>query len=191
MNYLNIWQRFFKFTTLRSLLLLRKQGNINGLRCYSIKSITRTYSEPSDIISKPIFSKNCPCLSSLKLTKVIRNNLIQKRFHITHDGNHVKTWKLERILSATLVPLLPLCLIFENPILDTTLALVSVIHIHWGIEAIIIDYASTGSHILRKVYFSLLYVASVFTFAGLIVLIFNGPGISKVIKDGWAIKNNK
>lgn len=60
-------------------------------------------------------------------------------------------------------------------------------------EAIIIDYARpiVVGPVLPKILFVSLYLVSALTLAGLLVLVYNGPGISKVIKQGWAIGKDK
>lgn len=60
-------------------------------------------------------------------------------------------------------------------------------------EAIIVDYARpiVVGPIVPKVCFVVLYLLSALTLAGLLVLVYNGPGISKAIKQGWAIGKDK
>jgi len=61
------------------------------------------------------------------------------------------------------------------------------------LEAIILDYARpiVVGIIFSKVAFFALYLLSASTLAGLLVLIYNGPGLSKIIKEGWAIDKEK
>ena len=62
-----------------------------------------------------------------------------------------------------------------------------------GLEAIIVDYARpiVVGPVVPKVLMTSLYLLSALTLAGLLVLVYNGPGISKVIKQGWAIGKDK
>lgn len=58
-----------------------------------------------------------------------------------------------------------------------------------GFEAIITDYARpivVGPVLPKILHFSLIILSAV-TLCGLFVLINNGPGVSRVIKDAWAI----
>ncbi|NP_001165803.1 succinate dehydrogenase [ubiquinone] cytochrome b small subunit, mitochondrial isoform X1 [Nasonia vitripennis] len=188
--------RIANLTTLRNLTGLSrslvKQGNISNLRCYSTKLAAPMYSGQFSCLPKQITLKNALCPTSSQLTKITANSLIQTRSQSTH-GDHVNLWKLERIVSAAFVPLLPLCLMLDNPVLDGLLAVLSVIHVHWGLEAIILDYARpiVVGPIVPKVCFVALYLVSALTLAGLLVLVYNGPGISKVIKQGWSIGKDK
>ncbi|KAL7298268.1 succinate dehydrogenase [ubiquinone] cytochrome b small subunit, mitochondrial [Trichogramma pretiosum] len=189
-------EKIASLRTLRSLNVLSKsfvsQVNTTTVRTYSSRLVAPTCTRQISCLPKPITFKNVITPSSLQVAKIVGNNLIQKRSMSSH-GDHVNIWKLERVVSAAFVPLLPLCLILENPILDGALAILSVIHVHWGLEAIIVDYARpiVVGPIVPKVCMAALYALSAVTLAGLLVLIYNGPGISKAIKQGWAIGKDK
>lgn len=62
-----------------------------------------------------------------------------------------------------------------------------------GLEAIIVDYARpiVVGTIVPKVATLMLNLLSAATLAGLLLLIYNGPGLAKVIKQGWAISGDK
>lgn len=62
-----------------------------------------------------------------------------------------------------------------------------------GLEAIILDYARpiVVGTLVPKVAFLSLYLISAATLAGLFVLIYNGPGLLNVIKQGWAIGKDR
>ncbi|XP_017767125.1 PREDICTED: succinate dehydrogenase [ubiquinone] cytochrome b small subunit, mitochondrial [Eufriesea mexicana] len=107
----------------------------------------------------------------------------------TTTGDHVRMWVLERIVAVALPAVIPAAIYCENAILDGILSVLVVMHTHWGFEAIITDYArpSVVGPVLPKVlHFSLLVLSAV-TLCGLFVLINNGPGVSRAIKDAWAI----
>lgn len=56
-------------------------------------------------------------------------------------------------------------------------------------EALVVDYARPiiiGTF-LPKVFHLLLNLCSIVTLAGLLILIYNGPGIARSIKDAWSI----
>lgn len=58
-----------------------------------------------------------------------------------------------------------------------------------GLEAIITDYARprvVGPLLPKLLHFSLIFLSAV-TLCGLFLLINNGPGVSKAIKEAWAI----
>lgn len=62
-----------------------------------------------------------------------------------------------------------------------------------GLEAIILDYARpiVVGTLVPKVAFLLLNLLSAATLAGLLVLIYNGPGLTQTIKQGWAIGKDR
>lgn len=51
--------------------------------------------------------------------------------HSAAGHDHVGIWKVERVLSAALVPLIPAALAMPNPVLDTLVGLIIVMHTHW------------------------------------------------------------
>ncbi|XP_046819524.1 succinate dehydrogenase [ubiquinone] cytochrome b small subunit, mitochondrial [Vespa crabro] len=140
--------------------------------------------------SKLVNHENHQLLTKLPVSLTLNGN--QSRFAST-DGNHVRLWVMEKIISAALPILLPASLLLENQVVDGILAILVVMHMHWGLEALIVDYARPiiiGT-LLPKVFHVLLNLCSIVTLAGLLVLIYNGPGIGKSIKDAWSIGKNK
>lgn len=105
------------------------------------------------------------------------------------SGDHVRLWVLERVVATALPFLIPAALITESSILEGIMSVLIVMHTHWGIEAMITDYARpnvVGPVLPKILHFSLL-IASAVTLCGLFVLINNGPGVSRSVKDAWAI----
>ncbi|XP_047352810.1 succinate dehydrogenase [ubiquinone] cytochrome b small subunit, mitochondrial [Vespa velutina] len=140
--------------------------------------------------SKLVNHENHQLLTKLPVSLTLNGN--QSRFAST-DGSHVRLWVMEKIISAALPILLPASLLLENQVVDGILAILVVMHMHWGLEALIVDYARPiiiGT-LLPKVFHVLLNLCSIVTLAGLLVLIYNGPGIGKSIKDAWSIGKNK
>ncbi|XP_015609874.1 succinate dehydrogenase [ubiquinone] cytochrome b small subunit, mitochondrial isoform X2 [Cephus cinctus] len=128
------------------------------------------------------FKRNLPQISSMPM---IAN---QSRLAST-VGDHVRLWQLERTIAASFIGLLPACIILENAIVDGLFGILLVMHSHWGLEALILDYARPAvvGTLLPKVLNFLLNLISAATLAGLLVLVYNGPGIGKSIKSAWAI----
>lgn len=62
-----------------------------------------------------------------------------------------------------------------------------------GLEAIVLDYARpiVVGTLVPKVAFFMLNLLSAATLAGLLVLIYNGPGLTKIIKYGWTINTDR
>ncbi|KAK2583673.1 hypothetical protein KPH14_009603 [Odynerus spinipes] len=131
-------------------------------------------------------NENHRLLTKLPMTSSFNGN--QSRFAST-GGDHVRLWIIERVISATLPIAIPASFLFESAGLDGIVAILVVMHMHWGLEAVLYDYArpSVVGPILPKIAFLLLNILSITTLAGLLILIYNGPGIAKVIKDAWNI----
>ncbi|KAG7205173.1 hypothetical protein KM043_018265 [Ampulex compressa] len=113
--------------------------------------------------------------------------------NVSSHGSHVRLWVMERMISVALPILLPAALLLENSVIDGLLAIFAVMHSHWGLEAIILDYVRPNilGPIVPKAAFFMLNVLSAITLAGLLVLIYNGPGIAKAVKNAWAIGKEK
>lgn len=60
-------------------------------------------------------------------------------------------------------------------------------------EAIVLDYVrpSIVGPFVPKVAFLALNILSALTLAGLLMIIYNGPGLTKTIKKAWAIGQSK
>lgn len=132
----------------------------------------------------------CGILSKMSIQSTV--SMTQTRAASAH-GDHVRLWVIERIVSTSLLSLIPAAMLFENKFIDILLAAAVVMHTHWGLEAIILDYARpiVVGTVVPKVAFLMLNLLSVATLAGLLVLIYNGPGLTKVIKNGWAIGKDR
>lgn len=132
----------------------------------------------------------CRILSKLPVQSTI--SVTQTRA-ASVQGDHVRLWLIERIVSASFLSLIPAALLFESKFIDVLLAAAVVMHTHWGLEAIVIDYARpiVVGPLVPKVAFLLLNLLSAATLAGLLVLIYNGPGLTKVIKNGWEIGKDR
>ncbi|KPM06105.1 succinate dehydrogenase [ubiquinone] cytochrome b small subunit, mitochondrial-like protein [Sarcoptes scabiei] len=99
-----------------------------------------------------------------------------------HD--HTKIWIFERVLSASLLAVIPASLMIPSPVLDNLLALSLVVHVHWGLEAIVVDYIrpSLVGPVLPKISLGALYIVSIVALAGLFYLNYSDVGLSTAIK---------
>ncbi|XP_014479545.1 PREDICTED: succinate dehydrogenase [ubiquinone] cytochrome b small subunit, mitochondrial [Dinoponera quadriceps] len=128
-----------------------------------------------------------------KLPARLTVNISQARAASARHGDHVRTWVMERLVAVSFLALIPAALMFENKVIDAALAINIVMHFHWGLEAIIIDYVRpiVVGTIAPKIAALALNLLSAATLAGLLLLIYNGPGLAKVIKQGWAINGKR
>ncbi|CAL1279763.1 unnamed protein product [Larinioides sclopetarius] len=106
-----------------------------------------------------------------------------------HDHSHSKIWTAERFLSASLLGILPAAVAFPNPVLDYALALSLTVHVHWGIEAIAVDYArpSVVGAVLSKAAVGAVYALSVFTLGGLFYFNYTDVGLGQAIRMLWKL----
>ncbi|XP_031825695.1 succinate dehydrogenase, subunit D [Nomia melanderi] len=142
------------------------------------------------------------CLNSNTITNGNNNfltkfpasiGLQQSRNVATPAGDHVRLWVFEKVVSVALPVVIPLAFVMENAVLDGIMSVLVVIHTHWGLEAVITDYARPRvvGPLLPKVLHATLILLSVATLAGLFVLIHNGPGVATSVKNFWAIGKEK
>ena len=96
---------------------------------------------------------------------------------------------MEKLVSLALPVVIPAALICDNKLLDGAMSLLVVMHTHWGLEAIITDYArpSVVGTIVPKALHGALILLSAATLTGLCMLINNGPGVASCVKSFWAI----
>jgi len=103
-------------------------------------------------------------------------------------------WTMERIMSVVTLGIIPVAFIASHPFTDSLLALSSVIHTHWGLEAIAIDYLCRPlimnkpvSPMVGKIGIAIVYLISILTLAACIHFNYNDVGLTKAIKMYWAM----
>ncbi|CAL1684728.1 unnamed protein product [Lasius platythorax] len=187
MANINIFRKVRQLET-----LVKPNGLLQVCRCNpmhfpkstsSLVNLNRCITPNVNNYSKCILSK-LPVQSTVSVTQTRAASA---------QGDHVRLWLIERIVSASFLSLIPAALLFESKFIDILLAAAIVVHTHWGLEAIILDYARpiVVGTIVPKVAFFMLNILSAATLAGLLVLIYNGPGLTKTIKQGWAIGKDR
>ncbi|KAG5322520.1 DHSD dehydrogenase, partial [Pseudoatta argentina] len=181
------------FRKIRQLETLIKPGGLLVQSCNPIqfpKSTSSLANLNRSVISNASNYPKCNILSKLSVQSTV--SMTQTRAVSAH-GNHVRLWMIERMVVVSFLLLIPAALVLENKFVDIILAAGIVMHTHWGLEAIILDYARpiVVGALVPKLLFLMLNILSVATLAGLFVLIYNGPGLTKTIKNGWAIGKDK
>ncbi|CAG2180385.1 unnamed protein product [Oppiella nova] len=98
--------------------------------------------------------------------------------------NHSKLWSLERYVSLGLLGVIPAALAVPNPALDYLLALSLVIHVHWGLEAIVVDYIrpSIFGSVVAKLMVAYVYMLSIAALAGLFYFNYTDVGLGVAIR---------
>lgn len=97
---------------------------------------------------------------------------------------HEKLWKAERYLSLALLGVIPAAAVIPHPILDYGLALSLVVHVHWGVEAIVTDYIrpSIFGPTIPKISIALVYVLSSLALGGLFMFNYTDVGITQATR---------
>jgi len=100
-------------------------------------------------------------------------------------------WSAERVVSAAQVPAVILPFIFTTPITDAVFCTLAVLHSHWGIEAIVVDYIRPvlfgGSTTIPNICVALVWVLSAFTLGGLYYFAYTDVGIVNALKMLWRL----
>ncbi|KAL3288979.1 hypothetical protein HHI36_003422 [Cryptolaemus montrouzieri] len=124
-------------------------------------------------------------------TNLLRSHLItQKVVKRTMSGDHAKTWKLEKILTIIMFPIIPAT--FSNPgteILDNLFAILVTTHAHFGLEAIARDYVRPilVGPILPKIAVGLVYALTSVTLGSLLYFNHHNIGIGAAGRKIWSI----
>lgn len=97
---------------------------------------------------------------------------------------HDKLWKAERYLSLGLLGVLPAAAVIPHPIMDYAVALSLVVHIHWGIEAIVVDYIrpSIFGPVIPKISVALVYILSSLALGGIFLFNYTDVGITQAAR---------
>ncbi|XP_034833883.1 succinate dehydrogenase [ubiquinone] cytochrome b small subunit, mitochondrial-like isoform X2 [Maniola hyperantus] len=170
-------------------MLLRRPGSV--LMQQAMKLATQPAVRPAtqntlqSLKSTLLKTETAPILNSVRC---FRTSAI--RFAEGKSQDHSKLWVIERVTSATLIPLIPLALIAPSKILDSALAIIMVAHSFWGLEAIAVDYvrASIFGPVIPKIAIGLVYLISIATLGGLFYVITHDIGIANTVRQFWSIK---
>lgn len=146
----------------------------------------------STLISAQLL-KSQASLSGLSRLQPARINQVQlfslspKSYSAGAGHNHSKIWTLERALSASLLVIVPVALASPNKLFDTLAAITLVMHSHWGVEAIAVDYVRPilFGNVVPKIALGSVYLLSIVTLAGLLQLIYTDIGLANTVRKFW------
>jgi len=89
------------------------------------------------------------------------------------------------------MPAVILPFLHTTPITDAVFCTLAVLHSHWGIEAIVVDYIRPvlfgGSTTIPNICVALVWVLSAFTLGGLYYFAYTDVGIVNAIKMLWRL----
>ncbi|KAI5714110.1 hypothetical protein M8J76_015712 [Diaphorina citri] len=168
---------------LNSSLSLMKYSTQNG-------SLTRLPQVNQLQIVQKLSNQNFTSLSP-SLVKHFSTTQVQHDAAVHSKSDHTTLWTIERFLSAGLLAVIPAAYLVPSVALEYALVVSIVMHSHWGIEALVVDYArpEVVGVALAKIFHLSVYILSIITLAGLMNLILNGGGVVEGTKKLWAIKS--
>ncbi|XP_053945468.1 succinate dehydrogenase [ubiquinone] cytochrome b small subunit, mitochondrial isoform X1 [Anastrepha ludens] len=172
--------------------MLRNAGKFNVI---GLAKTTAQLSMPF----RSLTTKGAVSAESLKTLALIKNSQAMSRsFSLSSvkmaaaKGNHTPLWTAERLLSLSLLGVVPAAFIYPSQTLDALLAVSVVLHSHWGVEAMITDYARPRvvGTLVSKAAHGALILLSIATLGGLFYIIQNDVGIANSIKQLWKINGS-
>lgn len=105
------------------------------------------------------------------------------------DSNYVNIWKAERLLAASMLAIVPGAFMFPNVVMDALLAISVTMHVHWGVETIVVDYVRPKlfGPVIPKVAVGAVYALSISVLVGLLYFNFTDVGIVKAVQLIWSL----
>jgi len=107
------------------------------------------------------------------------------------SGDHVRMWTAERAVSVAQIPAILIPFLHTTPMTDALFCTLAVLHSHWGIEAIVVDYIRpslfNGSTVIPNICVALVWVLSAFTLGALYYFAYTDVGIINAIKMLWKL----
>ncbi|KAI1719730.1 cybS, succinate dehydrogenase cytochrome B small subunit domain-containing protein [Ditylenchus destructor] len=99
-------------------------------------------------------------------------------------GEHAKWFKIERYWAVAMFPLFPAAYFIHNPTMDMALTIAIVLHVHWGVTAVIQDYAraTVVGESFSKIAPKFNYLISILLLAALLQFNYNDVGLTKAFE---------
>lgn len=91
---------------------------------------------------------------------------------------------MEKVVSLGLLAVIPAAFLCPNGALDYALALSLIVHVHWGFEAIVVDYVrpSLFGPTVPKIALASVYLISMLALAGLFYLNYSDVGLTTALR---------
>ncbi|KAG1674538.1 Succinate dehydrogenase [ubiquinone] cytochrome b small subunit, mitochondrial [Nymphon striatum] len=134
-----------------------------------------------------VLTNTFPAISSVNIVQTNKISLTPVRK--SEGGSHVGVWIGERALGLALTVGLPLSIIAPNPVLDYTVVAMIVVHAHWGLEAIAVDYVrkDTFGPVIPKIAYMGVYALSIIAMGGLFYFNYNDVGFGNAVRMLWKL----
>ena len=143
--------------------------------CLAYRNISRNFYTKSTLSMNPGIKIRVPINGFL-------HSSIRSLSSNSHD--HSKLWVLEKAVSLGLLAVIPAAFVCQSSILDYALALSLVAHVHWGFEAIVVDYIrpSIFGPTIPKAALGGIYLLSFAALAGLFYLNYSDVGLTTAVR---------
>merc|ERR1712018_115019 len=156
------------------------------------------------MLASTLMRQHSRCLSGLsrqilsqKNVKLPKNSLVPTQCLTTSpalqhgSGDHTKMWSAERFVSVLQIPALIVPFLYTTPATDAMFCTLAVLHSHWGVEAIVVDYIRpslfNGSTTIPNIAQGLCWLLSIVTLGGLYYFNYTDVGIINAIKMLWKL----
>ncbi|GAB6028420.1 hypothetical protein CHUAL_002580 [Chamberlinius hualienensis] len=176
--------------------ILNLGGRVSALHVLSSSRLISNYGLKSPSKTALVAARQMGLAPGLTDSKIRKNSgallEIERQSHSqaqSLDHNHTKHWTAEKVLSASLIGLIPAALIYPSAPLDYALALSLTMHSHWGLEAVVVDYVRPAlfGTVIPKVAVGLLYALSIAAFGGLCYFNYSDVGLAQAIHMLWKL----
>jgi len=147
------------------------------------------------MLSARLLSKSCFRTTNSLLRNSLQRQLPQLSFATSSvrpsSGDHVRMWTAERVVSIAQIPAILIPFIHTTPVTDALFCTLAVLHSHWGIEAIVVDYIRpslfNGSTVIPNIAVALVWALSAFTLGALYYFAYTDVGVVNAIKMLWKL----
>lgn len=121
---------------------------------------------------------------ALYTSNMLASNHQDANLQSLHSHKHDKLWKAERYLSWALLGVLPGAWVVSHPFMDYAVATSLIVHVHWGVEAIVTDYIRPAifGPVIPKISIALVYVLSVLAASGLFIFNWTDVGLTQAFR---------
>merc|ERR1712154_650604 len=137
------------------------------------------------------FNKNQALIKISKTSSTLVPSQFLATTAVQRSGDHVKLWTAERFVSLAQIPALIVPFVWTNFGTDVAFCTLAVLHSHWGVEAIVVDYVRPslfgGSTTIPNICQGLVWALSGVTLGGLIYFAYTDVGIINAIKMLWKL----
>ncbi|CAG0900301.1 unnamed protein product [Darwinula stevensoni] len=168
-------------------LLLRTLGSSQAAR--NAVSFSKFYQGPlksCGTLSAVVSSKSLIPANGIHISKMVASSSASTAAHGGH--NHGLHWSIERVVSVSLLGLLPTCAFFYHPAMDYIMSLFLCLHSHWGLHGIVVDYIRPklfGGFATFAEYF--IYVFSFLAFGSIMYFNYTDVGLIPAVKMLWRL----